>query len=68
MMAYSGKYRVEGDKFVTAVDIAWHPAWAGDQTRFFKLVDDRLYITTTQLATPLYPSRVGRGVLVWRRS
>jgi Lipocalin-like domain len=47
MMAYSGMYRIEGeDKFITAVDLAWHPAWSGEQTRFFALDGDTLSITT----------------------
>ncbi len=69
MMAYSGKYRVEGEnKFVTAVDVAWHPAWSGEQTRFFALEGDVLSITTPQQTVPLFPGRPGRGVLRWRRS
>jgi hypothetical protein len=69
MMAYSGKYRVEGeDKFVTAVDVAWHPGWNGEQTRFFELDGDMLTITTAQLSHPLFPGRMGRGVLRWERS
>jgi Lipocalin-like domain len=69
MMAYSGKYRVEGeDKFITSVDLAWHPAWNGtEQTRFFKLDNDMLSITTAQQTHPRFPDRVGRGVLVWRK-
>lgn len=69
MMAYSGKYRVEGeDKFITVVDIAWHPAWNGEQVRFFKLDGDILSITTARQTHPLFPGRMGRGVLRWRRS
>ena len=69
MMAYSGIYRIEGeDKFVTTVDLAWHPAWNGEQTRFFELHGDKLSITTAQLTHPGFPGRPGRGVLVWRRS
>jgi|SRR5271167_4930385 len=69
MMAYSGEYRAEGeDKFVTTVDLAWHPAWHGEQTRFFALDGDMLSITTAQLAHPRFPNRLGRGVLLFRRS
>ena len=69
MMAYSGKYRVEGeDKFITSVDLAWHPAWSGtEQTRFFKLDNGMLSITTAEQTHPLFPDRLGRGVLIWRR-
>ena len=31
-------YRLEGDKWVTKVDVSWNPAWNGtDQVRFYKL-------------------------------
>jgi hypothetical protein len=69
MMAYSGKYRAEGEnKFITTVDVAWHPAWNGEQTRFFALNGDVLSITTAQQTVPQFPGRPGRGVLRWRRS
>jgi hypothetical protein len=70
MMAYSGEYRVEGeDMFITTVDLAWHPAWNDtEQTRFFQLDGNTLSITTAQLTHPLFPGRMARGVLVWRRS
>lgn len=29
VIAYSGKYRLEGDTWITAVDVAWNPAWVG---------------------------------------
>ena len=33
--AYSGRYRLEGNKLVTAVDVSWRESWNGtDQTRF----------------------------------
>jgi hypothetical protein len=35
MIAYTGKYRVEKDKFITTVDLAWNEAWVGtEQVRF----------------------------------
>ena len=38
MMSYTGNYRLEGDKFITKVDVAWHPAWNGtEQPRFFSI-------------------------------
>ena len=38
LTAYTGMYRLEGDKRTTKVDVAWNPAWVGtEQTRFFKL-------------------------------
>jgi hypothetical protein len=36
LTAYTGTYRVEGDKWITTVDVAWRPEWVGtEQTRYF---------------------------------
>jgi hypothetical protein len=69
MIAYTGMYRFEGDKFITKVDASWNPAWDGtDQVRFFKLEGDRLHIITAWMPNPLLPSRpVTRGILTWER-
>ena len=37
IVAYTGIYRVEGDKWVTKVDASWNPAWNGtEQARTFR--------------------------------
>ncbi len=33
MAAYNGKYRLEGNDFVTTVDVAWDPVWVGSEQR-----------------------------------
>ena len=70
MMAYTGTYRIDSDdKFVTDVDLAWHPAWNGtQQARFFKVDGDILSITTAQQGHPMFPGRTGRGILKWKRA
>jgi hypothetical protein len=69
MLAYSGPYRIEGDKFITNVDIAWHPSWVGtEQVRFFRVEGDRLFITTPPQTLPRYDARLGHAVLEWRRN
>jgi hypothetical protein len=69
MSAYSGIYRVEGDKWTTKVDVAWTETWTGsDQIRFFKLEGDTLTVTTTWLPHPNLPGNPeARAVLVWSR-
>ncbi len=55
MMAYTGKYRVEGEYFVTMVDVSWYEVWTGtEQRRRYKLEGDRLTIVTS-------PQPVGAG-------
>jgi hypothetical protein len=70
MMAYSGKYRLEGeDQFITKAEVAWHPAWVGtEQARFFKVSGDKLSILTAQVAHPMFPGRMGRGIVTWHRA
>ncbi len=69
MMAYSGRYRLDGaDRFVTSVDAAWHPSWVGtEQARSFRIEGDALSIFTDEAPHPLYPGKRGHGVLVWDR-
>ena len=39
IIAYTGRYRVQGDKWTTKVDGAWNIAWSGtDQERFLSLI------------------------------
>ncbi len=68
MMAYSGRYRLQGDDcFITDVDVAWHPSWLGtEQSRYFKVEGDTLSIITAPTKHPKYPGLV-RGILSWRR-
>jgi hypothetical protein len=68
MLAYSGMYRVEGDKWITKVDVAWNEAWTGtDQIRFFALDGDDLVITSAWLISANEPGRSIRGILKWVR-
>jgi len=69
MFAYTGMYRLEGDKWITKVDVAWFPGWNGtDQVRFYKLDGDRLQVTSAWAPAPNLPgSPTTRGVLMWER-
>ena len=69
MVAYSGTYQVEGDKFVTRVDVAWNPVWVGtEQTRFFALEGDLLHVTTAWGQSIAGAGKgAGRGILTWER-
>ena len=69
MFGYTGKYRVEGNRWVTTVDAAWNPTWDGtDQVRSFVLVGDKLTVTSMwQPSVVVSGSPVARGVLVFER-
>src|SRR5215471_4154221 len=48
MVAYSGRYSVDGGKVTHHVDVSWNQAWTGtDLVRFFKREEDKLVITTS---------------------
>ena len=68
MVAYSGLYRLEGDKWVTAVDVAWNPAWIGtDQVRFYKLEADRLVVNSAWAPSTNFPGKTVRVYVTWTR-
>ena len=31
LVAYTGTYRIEGDRWITKVDVAWNPEWVGTE-------------------------------------
>jgi hypothetical protein len=58
LLAYTGKFTIDGDKFTTKVDISWNELLTGqDQVRFFKLEDDQLSIRTTEQVSAVYPGK-----------
>lgn len=66
VVAYSGRYSVEPDRFATRVDIASLPDWIGSQqVRFWQIEAGRLRLTSEPLdfagAEGLYPT------VWWRR-
>jgi len=69
LQAYSGKYRLEGDKWITKVDAAWNVSWVGtDQERFYKFDGKQLHVITQWVrGTATVDNRMVRGVLTWER-
>jgi hypothetical protein len=52
VLAYSGKYTVEGDQIIIGVDMSANEVFTGDnqvQTRFFKLDGEKLIIRTPEI-------------------
>lgn len=70
LAAYTGMYRIEGDKWITKVDVAWNPEWVGtEQTRFFKLDGDRLHVTSPWRIMPNWADKgMQRSLLVFEKS
>ena len=67
LIAYTGIYRLEGDKFTTKVDVSWTPAWVGtEQTRSFKIDGDRLLLVTHWVMSPNL-GKMSRATSTWER-
>ena len=43
MYAYTGMYQIQGDKWITKIDVAWNPGWVGNNAiRSFTIEGNRL--------------------------
>jgi hypothetical protein len=69
LTAYTGKYRVDGNSWITDVEVAWTPEFAGTaQKREFKIADDKLQVLTTWRTNPNFPEKgMTRGVLTFEK-
>ena len=70
LVAYSGTYRIEGDKWITKVEVAWNPEWIGtEQTRPFKLEGDKLQVLTPWRMMPNWADKgMTRSIIAFERS
>jgi hypothetical protein len=67
MVAYTGKYRIESDKWITKVDVHMNPAMVDtEQPRFFRVDGDRLTEMTDWSDRP--GKGLGRVVNTWERA
>jgi hypothetical protein len=68
MLAYSGKYRIEGSDFITTVDISWNENWNGtEQRRHYRIEGDQLFIESAAAPSILYPGKTDFRRIVWER-
>jgi hypothetical protein len=68
MLAYTGKYRVDGDEFITTVDASWNEVWNGtEQRRRFSIEGDKLFIESAPAPSILFPGKVDFRRIVWER-
>ena len=69
MISYSGRYRVEGGKVITKVEVAWNEAWVGgEQTRFIRFEgNDLLHIESPPMPHPNVGNKVVRVIVTWAR-
>ena len=68
MVAYTGKFTVEGDKITSTVDIAWNEVNTGrNQVRYFKMEGEKLVIRSPEQASVLSPGKRVTTTLTWER-
>lgn len=69
MISYSGRYRVEGGKVITKVEVAWNEAWVGgEQVRFLRFEGkDLLHIESPPMPHPNVGDKVVRVIVTWAR-
>jgi hypothetical protein len=70
LVAYTGKYRVEADKWITKVEVAWNPERVGtEQTRSFKVEGERLQVLTPWRVMPNWPEKgMTRSIVTFERA
>jgi hypothetical protein len=67
MVAYAGKYRIEGDKIIQSPEVSWNQAFTGTElTRIFEVQGDRLEYKTTPFVSPFLGKEMV-ATLVWER-
>lgn len=70
LVAYSGTFSVEGDKWTTNVEVAWNPEWVGTkQVRDFKIDGERLTVLTPWRVMPNWADKgLTRSIVTFERS
>ena len=68
MTAYTGKFRLDGNKFITQVDGAWNEFYKGsEQVRYFELIGDTLSVRTPEQPSGILIGKRTVATLVWQR-
>jgi hypothetical protein len=68
MLAYTGKLRLEGERFIVDVDVAWNKDWVGtQQLRFWRREGNKLLITSAPIPNLNVGGSAVVGTLVWEK-
>ena len=70
LIAYTGTYRVEGDKWTTKVEVSWIPEWVGtDQVRTVTVEGERLQVLSPWRVNPNWPDKgMTRSIVTFSKS
>ncbi|MBO3745132.1 lipocalin-like domain-containing protein [Streptosporangiaceae bacterium NEAU-GS5] len=68
MIAYTGRWSIDGDKIVTLVDGAWDPSWVGtEQVRYFTFDGRTLSVRSAPFGHPSFPGQEVIGYVDWEK-
>jgi Lipocalin-like domain len=70
MLAYSGKYTVEGNRMAIQVDMSWNELYSGAnqiQTRFFNREGDILTVRSPEIVSAVRPGQKAVATLTLQR-
>ena len=67
LVSYAGTYRIEGNEWITSVQVAWKPDWVNtEQRRQFEINDNRLRVLTTWRIMPNWADKgLQRSILTF---
>ncbi|MEZ0251199.1 MAG: lipocalin-like domain-containing protein [Methylobacteriaceae bacterium] len=70
LVSYTGKFRLDGDKWIADLDVAWDPKWVGsEQTRTFTLDGERLWMLTPWRVMPNWADKgETRSIVTFERA
>ncbi len=70
LVAYTGLYRLEGDRWITKVDVAWNPEWVGtEQARSFVVDANRLQVLPPWRVMPNWADKgMTRSIVTYERA
>lgn len=69
IVSYAGKFRIEGNEWVTSVLVAWNPEWVNtEQRRQFEIQNNRLRVLTTWRVMPNWAEKgIQRSILTFEK-
>ena len=67
LVSYAGTYRIEGNEWITSVQVAWKPDWVNtEQRRQFEIKDNHLRVLTTWRVMPNWADKgLQRSILTF---
>lgn len=70
LFAYTGRYRLEGDRLIIDVDVSWNQLYTGTaQERFVQIEGKVMRIVSAWAPYPVLPgSPTVRGWLIWEKA